>query len=237
MLVNSTYEEALTGLDALKGSGGRYPSLEDDKSTSMEPVSSDRLGSTHADGWLRQFGQNWPEEDYDADVEPASDVLTIAHSSTTFLGSAHHNEVGHHNEPSASFDQSHQDSAVRRSPLGFIDQPVQEHSHSTHIEPPHLHPIRNVVPSEDGSDEVPDRLGEGVQPMLANPGNPLRPCRESSAPHLRPLGPRGPLISYAQLYGEVGEGDTSSEEDSVEAESIDRCSEVTPPPPYEGDWV
>lgn len=237
------------------------------------PEDASHENKSIAEGKMWRFGQNGHEEEYDADRGPVSDVATIYGSLIAFLGN---NQMNHYDNPSGSFNQSHPDSAVPYNRLGSISPHILEDPPMTHPEPPHPHPISNTVPNEPLQEDA------GVQPMLALPPWPRRESSSISLSHLRPLGPRGPLLSYSQLYGEFGEGDTNSEWhvdasqsswgevemvdhrrrraevegpshsqdgdtesdtgqeesygeniDSVEAESIDRCSEMTPPPPYE----
>ena len=230
------------------------------------------------------------------DVDTASDVTIFTDPPTATSGRDPQNEFGHHDipvyEPSVTsgLSQSHEDSVVRR-PLDCIDHDVHKHQHLTHLDPSHPHPI---IAAHSGG-PLYNGLKDGASGGGADhtiPDNPPRRRRESSSiPYPRPLGPRGPLLSYAQLYGERSEGDTSSDEHSSafrstlhddeaelddrhgqrqamvaepfreqnnhigatrengpvhrgspdgviqeedETESIDRCTGVTPPPPYEG---
>ena len=184
-------------------------------------------------------------------------------------------------EPSSpcTLRQSYESLAVWKRPHS-----VHEHLYTTHLGSSHSHPIPSVHPSEFPHNGFEDDTSR------ARASFPVPDSQSSSMPNARPLGPRGPLLSYAQLYGERREENTSSEGystgsrstlpgdgaklghghcrrqaivadpfyaqgDHIEAavtgehgngqgshecvvqedgtEFVDRCSAVTPPPPYE----
>ena len=247
----------------------------------------------------RQYRWNRLDEKNAAGAGAASNAGTVADTSMIALDNESH--VGDHVMPTFgppvwnSSNQRFQGSLVQE-PIEFMNGHIHEHPHSTHLDPSLPHPLPGAHSSgtlHTVFDETPDAYStSGAGASFAIADYPLRRRRDSSSiPSARPLGPRKPLRSHAQVYGEHNEGDstglesvpqnTSSlhsgeaadlgegrrrrevivvaphtqnenftatgedgatnregqecvrrEEERGELQSVDRCSRVTPPPPY-----
>ena len=241
----------------------------------------------------RPYGRSRLDEENVADADAASD----AELSWTPPGGDNLAEVEDHAIPmrkTPAWDTTNQacQSSVMHGPVRFIEN-AHERLDPTHLDSFRPHPIPGAHSSATlhaRFDQAPDAgytSGAGAGFTIAN--LPLRRRRDSSSvPGTRPLGPRGPLLSYAEIYGEhneedsldsaprntlnsgeaadLGEGhchrrviipgthtqDENSraamedrpsiqegqdcarrEDERGELQSVDRCSGVTPPPPYE----